>query len=386
MNFHITRKTHQLSAWLIFMLFALVAAGSEVRAQSNNPNFIRPGQEGRFSVIVRTPKQTKRSVLGQLGGREVVQFESTARVGSMGKMMTVDPKGFIWYVESREDMAVRIDPNTLEMTDFVLPRGAAPYSIASDNKGTLWITAHGIEMLLELHPDTAEVVSHQPPSHGFLIHINVDQMDNTVFFCQPGSNMIVSFHPDKGFKEFVIPTPNSGPGRMDFDSKHNVWFPELYTNKLAKLDPKTGKMEEWTLPTKESLPAYCRVDKQDNIWVSMPMVDKIGMFKDGNWKEYKIPTKESIVSSNIEDADGIVWFTEGGWRGSAGGNKIGRLDPKTGEVEELPLDTPNAQPLGMIIDRAGTIWFEQSSGGKISRIKLAQSADKATAKTVAGSK
>jgi virginiamycin B lyase len=118
----------------------------------------------------------------------------------------------------------------------------------------------------------------------------------------------------------------------------------------------------------------------------MPMVDKIGMFKDGNWKEYKIPTKESIVSSNIEDADGIVWFTEGGWRGSAGGNKIGRLDPKTGEVEELPLDTPNAQPLGMIIDRAGTIWFEQSSGGKISRIKLAQSADKATAKTVAGSK
>lgn len=371
-----TRIAKTLPCLLITLLASAFVA--DVKAQSTNPNFIRPGQEGKFSVLVRPGRVTKRNVLGQLGGREVVQFESTARVGSMGKMMTVDPKGNIWYVESREDMAVRIDPNTLEMTDFVLPRGAAPYSIASDSKGTLWITAHGIEMLLELHPDTAEVFSHQPPSHGFLIHINVDKVDDTVYFCQPGSNLIVSYHPQRGFKEFAIPTPNSGPGRMDFDSKRNVWFPELYTNKLAKLDPTTAKIQEWDLPTKGALPAYSRVDKHDNIWVSMPMADKIGMFRDGVWKEFTIPTKESIVSSNIEDEEGMIWFTEGGWRGSAGGNKIGRLNPKTGEVEELALTTENAQPLGMIIDRTGTIWFEQSSGGKISRIKAAPATSKAT--------
>jgi virginiamycin B lyase len=354
---------------LIMMLLAASYSAAEVKAQGTNPNFIKPGHEGRFGVLVRPSRVTKRNVLGQIGGREVLEFDSTARVGSMGKMMTADPKGNIWFVESREDMAVRIDPNTLELTDFVLPRGAAPYSIASDSKGTLWITAHGIEMLLELHPDTAEVISHQPPSHGFLIHINIDTVDDTVYFCQPGANLIVSYHPKRGFKEFVIPTPNSGPGRMDFDSKRNVWFPELYTNKLAKLDPNTAKIEEWDLPTKEALPAYSRVDKRDNIWVSMPMADKIGMFRDGVWKEFKIPTKESIVSSNIEDEHGMVWFTEGGWRGSAGGNKIGRLNPKTGEVEELALATLNAQPLGMIIDRTGTIWFEQSSGGKLGRVK-----------------
>lgn len=377
MNLCARKKTLFLS----FLIVALVTIGfADTKAQSPNPNFIRPGQEGRFNVIVRPARQTRQNVIGDLGGRQVLEFESTARVGSMGKMMTVDPKGYIWFVESREDMAVRIDPNTLELTDYVLPRGAAPYSIASDSKGILWITAHGIEMLLELHPETAEVFSHQPPSHGFLIHINVDTLDNTVYFCQPGSNLIVSYHPKRGFKEFAIPTPNSGPGRMDFDSKHNVWFPELYTNKLAKLDPATGKMEEWNLPTKEALPAYSRVDKHDNIWVSMPMADKIGMFKDGVWKEFKIPTKESIVSSNIEDGDGLVWFTEGGWRGSAGGNKIGRLNPKTEEVEELPLITVNAQPLGMIIDRAGTIWFEQSSGGKIGRIKVVAGDDNSAAK------
>ena len=365
---------------LIMLLLVTGSSVRDVRAQGTNPNFIKPGQEGKFSVLVRPARATKRNVLGQIGGREVLEFDSTARVGSMGKMMAVDPKGYIWFVESREDMAVRIDPNTLELTDFVLPRGAAPYSIASDSKGTLWITAHGIEMLLELHPDTAEVISHQPPSHGFLIHINVDKVDDTVYFCQPGANLIVSYHPNRGFKQFPIPTPNSGPGRMDFDSKRNVWFPELYTNKLAKLEPSTGKIDEWDLPTKEALPAYSRVDKKDNIWVSMPMADKIGMFRDGVWKEFKIPTKESIVSSNIEDEDGMIWFTEGGWRGSAGGNKIGRLNPKTGEVEELPLATENAQPLGMIIDRNGTIWFEQSSGGKLSRVKPIVGGNKSASK------
>lgn len=380
MHFFTTGKTFQLVVSLIFALLVFGPA-TEVEAQTNNnPGFIRPGQEGRFKVIVRAPKQTTKKVIGQLGGREVLEFDSTARVGSMGKMMTVDPKGFIWFVESREDMAVKIDPNTLEMTDYVLPRGAAPYSIASDSKGTLWITAHGIEMLLELHPEKAEVISHQPPSHGFLIHINVDHKDDTVFFCQPGSNLIVSYHPNRGFREYAIPTKNSGPGRMDFDSKRNVWFPELYTNKLARLDPKTGKIDEWDLPTKNALPAYSRVDAQDNVWVSMPMADKIGVFKDGKWKEFAIPTKESIVSSNIADGNGIIWFTQGGWRGSAGGNKIGRLDPATGSVEELSLPTPNAQPLGMIIDRTGTIWFEQSSGGKISRIKPLQTADRAVSK------
>ena len=52
--------------------------------------------------------------------------------------------------------------------------------------------------------------------------------------------------------------------------------------------------------------------------------------------------------------------TEGGFRGGAGGNKIGVLDPRTGEVVELPLPTANAQPVALLRDADGTIWFGQS--------------------------
>lgn len=361
-------KSKLFCGLLLFNFYVLV--GLNVPAQDKKQGFIRPGQEDTFEVPISNPMQMKPRKIGTLAGKTVYEIDSPAKVSSMGKMMTVDPKGGIWFVESREDKVIKINPKTLEVQEYLLPKGAAPYSIVSDSKGVLWITAHGIEMLLELHPDSAKVLSHQPPSHGFLIHINVDKSDDMVYFCQPGANSIVEYDRNGKFKEYIIPTPNSGPGRLDIGKDKIIWFPELYTNKLGKLDLKTGKFEEWDLPVENALPAYTRVDRRGTVWVSMPMKDKIGSFRDGKFlRLYDIPTKESIVSANVEDEKGNIWFTEGGWRGSAGGNKVGFLDPTTGRVEELLLPTQNAQPLGMVIDGSGTIWFEQSSGGKIGFIR-----------------
>lgn len=331
-------------------------------------NFIRPGQEGTFKVHQGTPRRAEPRAVGRLGGRELVEISTPVAVSSMGKFVAEDPAGYIWYLETREDKEVRIDPETLEMVEFQLPKGAAPYSLAIDARGAHWLTAHGIEMLLESYPEKGVVVAHQPPSHGFLIHINVDR-EGTVWFGQPGNNQIVSFHRERGWREFPIPTPQAGPGRIDFDSRGNVWVTELYQNKIAKLDPRTGRFEEWSLPTADALPAYLRVDAHDNVWVSEPMADKIALFRDGTWKEFGIPTANSVVSTTVEDEDGLIWFTEGGWRGSAGGNKIGTLDPRTGRVEELPLSPINSQPLGMIMDSRGHIWFEQSAAGKIGLLR-----------------
>ena len=350
----------------IFPLFSVASASAQ---SGSRGAFIKPRQEGRFAVPVNSPVTTSTKVIGTLAGHEVMEIDAPARQGNMGKIMLLDHQGFIWYLETREDMAVKVNPKTLEFTEYNLPRGSGPYSHSIDSKGVHWITAHGIEMLLEFDPDKAEVISHATPSFGFLIHISVHLVDDTVYFCQPGNNQIVSYRRDKGYREYPIPTPSAGPGRLDFDSKGNIWFPELYADKLAKLDPKTGKFQEWDLPVKHGTPAFCRVDASDAVWVSLPMGDRILKFKDGNFSEYKIPTAGSLVSTSVTDPEGYIWFTEGGWRGSAGGNKIARLDPKTGKVEELAIPTPNAQPLGIIIDKTGTMWFEQMNAGKIGRVK-----------------
>lgn len=343
------------------------AASSPLKSPSELA-VIRPGDEAEFKIFIEKPAHAAGRIIGTLAGRQIRELDTPAKISGMGKYMAEDPMGNIWFVETREDKIIRIAPDTEEMTAFHIPKGAAPYSVAVDNDGVVWATAHGIEMLLELRPEEGVVRSYQPPSHGFLIHINVDRKTNTVWFTQPGNNQVVSFRLEKGFREYAVPTKQSGPGRLDFDSKGNVWFPELYTNKLARLNPKTGKVSEWALPTPKALPAGVRVEPDDTVWVSEPMADKLATFKNGKWREYTIPTKGSVVSTNITDEQGYVWFTEGGWRGSAGGNKIGRLDPRTGEVEEFALPHENAQPLGMTRGRDGSIWFSLVTGARVCRV------------------
>ncbi|HEV2964418.1 MAG TPA: hypothetical protein VG649_21500 [Candidatus Angelobacter sp.] len=359
---------------LIFLLIGSAAAGllagAQVSLAQTEGTFIRPRQEGTFKARIGPTKTTKASVLGQLHGHEIAEVAAPKNMLSMGKALAVDPSGNLWFVDSREDKAVRLNPRTMEMTDFGMPRGAAPYSLAIDPEGTVWMTAHGIEMLLELRPSEGIVISHAPPTHGFLIHIQVDPKTNTVYFGQPGANKVVAYHPKTGFHEYTIPTENSGPGRIDVAADGTVWFTELYANKIAHLTPSSGKIEEWEVPIPNALPVYCRVAKDGNIWISEPMADRIQLFRDGKFvKTYNIPTVNSVVSTQLEDNDGIVWFTEGGWRGSSGGNKLGRLEPATGAIEEFTLPTENAQPLGLVMDHDGSIWFEESTLGKLIRVR-----------------
>lgn len=334
---------------------------------------IRPGQEGWYGIYVAPPVQSPSKLMGEIAGRKIVEIDSPVKISGMGKYMSMDSKGNIWYVETREDKIIKVDPETYEMTQYYVPRGAAPYSVAVDADDVVFATAHGIEMLLELHPEDGVAFAHQPPSHGFLIHINVHHPTNTVWFTQPGNNQVVSFRKGEGFKEYPSPTPQSGPGRLDFDREGNVWYPELYTDKLVRLNVKTGRTTEWDMPSKGGLPAGVRVDLETGaVWVSEPMADKLAVFQDGKFTEYQIPTRGSVVSTNVTDAGGFVWFTEGGWRGSAGGNKIGRLDPRSGEVQEFLIPYENSQPLGMVQGRDGSIWFSLVTGAKICRILPAE--------------
>jgi virginiamycin B lyase len=60
--------------------------------------------------------------------------------------------------------------------------------------------------------------------------------------------------------------------------------------------------------------------------------------------------------------DGSLWFTE------QMVNKLGRLDPKTGEFKEYPLvEGKNSGPHGMVADRDGNIWFTANFGGYIGK-------------------
>lgn len=79
-------------------------------------------------------------------------------------------------------------------------------------------------------------------------------------------------------------------------------------------------------------------------------------------KEYDVPTPKSRPHDPALAPDGSLWYT-----GQAA-NKLGRLDPKTGEFKEYPLKTAGSGPHGLVADKNGNIWFTAIAGGYVGKL------------------
>jgi len=79
-------------------------------------------------------------------------------------------------------------------------------------------------------------------------------------------------------------------------------------------------------------------------------------------QEYEVPTPKSRPHDPAVAPDGALWYT------GQGANKLGRLDPKTGEFKEYPLKTPNSGPHGLVADKDGNIWFTAIAGGYVGKL------------------
>ena len=79
-------------------------------------------------------------------------------------------------------------------------------------------------------------------------------------------------------------------------------------------------------------------------------------------KEWVVPSLGSRPHDPLAASDGSIWWT-GMWA-----NVLGHLDPKTGEMHEFKLKTPNSGPHGLIEDKQGNIWFTANTGGYVGEL------------------
>ena len=80
--------------------------------------------------------------------------------------------------------------------------------------------------------------------------------------------------------------------------------------------------------------------------------------------EWVTPTLGQRTRDPIEALDGAIWWT-GMWA-----SLVGRLDPKTGAMQEYPLPS-SARPHSIVPDDKGFIWYTGNSNGTIGRLNPA---------------
>jgi virginiamycin B lyase len=142
-------------------------------------------------------------------------------------------------------------------------------------------------------------------------------------------------------------------------------FPEGNVPK-AVIVPGTVKVsfKEWTVPTVGSRPHDPLATHDGYLWYTGQYANVLGRVdtRTGKIQEFRPATPRSGPHGLVEDAQGNIWFTAN-FQGY-----IGKLDPKTEKVTEFKLPAEARDPHTPIFDPKGILWFTVQQSNKIGRL------------------
>ncbi len=169
----------------------------------------------------------------------------------------------------------------------------------------------------------------------------------------------------------IIPMPTSRAGVMQpaVDAQGNIWVGEMTTNQLARINPRTGAVTEWTPPDGKYNIMATAIDHQGNVWFTEQVANYIGRF-DPTTQTFKVYSLDTAIAPRMApqdlafDANGDLWFT-------LLGGRVGRLDPASGAIQSwqapLPQGATRAYPFSLAITSDG-VWFGYLTGGAVGRL------------------
>jgi virginiamycin B lyase len=166
-------------------------------------------------------------------------------------------------------------------------------------------------------------------------------------------------------REWQVPIPGSRPHDPLATRDGAIWYTGQMTNRLGRVDPKTGQIREFPLKSPETGPHGLVEDREGNIWYTgnhQALVGKLDP-RTGTVTEYKMPDPNAKDPHSLSfDQSGILWFT------LQQSNMMGRLDPRTGEIKLMTSPTPRSRPYGILVNSKGVPFIVLFGTNKVSSI------------------
>ncbi len=124
------------------------------------------------------------------------------------------------------------------------------------------------------------------------------------------------------------------------------------------------KLTEWQVPWDDTRPRDPYVAPDGEVWFVGQTGHYAGVLDPGSGHIRRVDLPEGAGPHNIVvDAEGVPWYT-----GNRVGN-IGRIDPRTHEVEVFPMPDERARdPHTLVFDAAGDLWFTVQGGNFIGKL------------------
>src|ERR1700730_1886551 len=298
--------------------------------------------------------------------------------------ITVDPRGVAWVNEQNDYTLGRFDPKTYAFTQIDPPAGVSKVGLL-DHLGppargagdSIWMADIGVNRRwLQFDTRTAEFTSYPvPPTFKGNISGNTMRVDpNGKMVWMTGGTRILGLNiQTKQFVAYDIPSwvatkKNPNAYGMDVAGDGNVWFAEREVNKMGRLDPATGEIDEFPTPGVD-VPRRMGADAEGNLWVGFHETGKLVRidYKTAKMTLYQPPTEDSGAYSVVADPKrNVIWLSE------QAADKIARFDPKTETWTEfsLPIVESDARRIELDPSNPNRIWWSGDISSHLGYIEV----------------
>jgi virginiamycin B lyase len=247
------------------------------------------------------------------------------------------PDGKLWFIDGGPNRRwLSVDPKTKEFEVYELPKlksgSASGNTMRVHPNGTVWLNSIAANQVIGLDPKSREFTFHEVPA---------------------------------GLKR----GRTANPYGMAISGDGKIWFVENSVNQMGRLDPATGKIDEYEIFVKNPVARKSGMDSAGNVWVGLHGAGKLMKvdYKTTKMTVYDPPTEDSGVYSIQGDPKSqLVWFSE------QHVDQMARFDPKTEKFTEFALANAESDPRRIEVDptNPNRIWWSGNLSGRMGYIEL----------------
>ncbi len=212
------------------------------------------------------------------------------------------------------------------------------------------------------------------------------------------------------YVEYDMPGPSRMPFSATPDKNGMIWIPNFGpANKITRLDPKTGMMQDFSAPSTITADIHSSVPAADgSVWLTEQTTNRLGRWdpvtqKITEYQDQYLPDKDGNLTMGSKhtvrlDNKGRVWASGGPfvmfdpetqkytrfdqfassydvkpdkngdvWLTSPGHNSIAKVDGTTLKVTEWKMPTDKAFPRRLEIGANGIVWVGEFNAGKMAK-------------------
>jgi len=265
----------------------------------------------------------------------VQNFKPDAPVGNLS--LEFDKAGMLWFDTMYQGALGTIDPNTGATKFYPLDAKWNDNKVQlnfvglrHDVDGKVWTKSVGTQDIFRLDLASGQwekfhPTDQLPAGRHYGIYQVISDSKNNLWMAEFDEGHLGRIDAKTGAVTwFATPTANARARRMEIDDEDRILVTEYRANKVALFDTKTEKFTEYPLPP-YTFPYRANVDKNGEIWASTMATDRVTRLdpKTGIAEQYLMPSDTNMRTVFLDNTTSPVTF----WVGSNHAHALVKVEP-----------------------------------------------------------